>query len=274
RGGEVQRGASGLEAEIVGAEKTLQDLAPPRNPLEDLRRRKGYVEKEPDPGLGEPLPHHGRHELQLVVVHPDDVPFRGHVGDGVCEALVDGDVAPPPVAVELGRADGVVVERPDGAVAESVVVVLDLLLVEGDDEVVDAIDVQSARLAAGGTVPADPDASGLAEDRGQRGDQPAGARHPSAVVGIPPNWKPVGGYHQPRIGGTGGHGCSRVIRGLTLTRGRKKPEWRRSGEARERERGGEEPIRRSGRRVRLDTLGLYRCGGKPAPRCYQMIARR
>jgi hypothetical protein len=36
-------------------------------------------------------------------------------------------MGPPPVAVELERPDGIVIERPDRPVAESVVVVLDLL---------------------------------------------------------------------------------------------------------------------------------------------------
>ena len=60
-----------LEADEVGAEQSLEDLAPPRQLHEELLRRERDVEEEADRHVGAQRAQHHRHELQVVVVHPD-----------------------------------------------------------------------------------------------------------------------------------------------------------------------------------------------------------
>ena len=68
---EVLRGEPLLEADEVGAEEPAEDLRPQRHLHEQLDRRERNVEEEADPQVGSPGAQHRRHELQLVVVHPD-----------------------------------------------------------------------------------------------------------------------------------------------------------------------------------------------------------
>src|SRR5690606_39969814 len=125
-GCEVEGTAASLEAQVVRTEETFEDLAPPGEALEDLRWREGDVEEEPDLVVPKAFAQHRRDELELVVVDPDHVALLHDRGGGVGEALIDFHVGAPPVPMELRSADGVVVERPDGGVAEPVVVVGDL----------------------------------------------------------------------------------------------------------------------------------------------------
>ena len=77
------------------ARAPLDDLRPPRQPGEQLERRERDVQEEADRGVGPQGAHHRRHELQVVVVHPDDRVGRGDLGEPVGESLVDGDVGVP-----------------------------------------------------------------------------------------------------------------------------------------------------------------------------------
>ena len=84
------RGAAGeLEADQVGAEQALEDLAAPRQLLEELGRRERDVQVEADPQVGAQVAQHLRHQLELVVLHPDRGALGGHLGGLLGEALVD-----------------------------------------------------------------------------------------------------------------------------------------------------------------------------------------
>ena len=127
---EVLGGAGELEADQVGAEQALEDLAPPRQLAEQLGRRERDVQVEADPQVGAQLAQHRGHQLELVVLHPHDRALGGVLRGGVGEALVDRHVGVPPLAVELRLGHEVVVERPEGGVGEALVELLDLLLAE------------------------------------------------------------------------------------------------------------------------------------------------
>ena len=119
--------AGQLEADQVGAEQALEDLAAPRQLGEQLGGRERDVEVEADPQVGPLRAQHLRHQLELVVLHPDGRALGRHLGGPVGEALVDPDVGLPPLAVELRLGDEVVVERPERAVGEALVELLHLL---------------------------------------------------------------------------------------------------------------------------------------------------
>ena len=84
-------------------------------------RREGDVEEEADPHAGTLLAQHRRDQHELVVVHPDRGALGGERGSAVGEAPVHRDVGVPPVTPERRLGDGVVVERPQGAVGEALV---------------------------------------------------------------------------------------------------------------------------------------------------------
>jgi hypothetical protein len=126
RGGEVECCAPRLESQVVGAEKPLENLTTPREALEDVDRREWDMKEETDPGVGEPLPDQGRDELELVIVDPDLPTCPGGTCGGASEPLVDFLMGIPPVPVELEGSDGIVIEGPNGPIAEAVVVILDL----------------------------------------------------------------------------------------------------------------------------------------------------
>ena len=123
---EVGGGARQLEADQVRAQQPLEDLAAPRQLGEELGGREGDVEVEADPQVGALRAQHLRHQLELVVLDPHGRALGGDLGRLVGEALVDPDVGLPPLAVELRLGDEVVVERPEGAVGEALVELLDL----------------------------------------------------------------------------------------------------------------------------------------------------
>ena len=72
RTGEVAGVGNALEADHVGAEQALDDLAAPRQLRVDAVWRKRNVIEEPDREVGASLAQHLRNELQLIVLHPDD----------------------------------------------------------------------------------------------------------------------------------------------------------------------------------------------------------
>ena len=124
---EVLGRARPLEADHVGAEQPLEDLAAPRQLLEQLGGRERDVQEEADAHVGAELAQHRRDQLHLVVVHPHGGVLGGHLGGLVGEPLVDPDVGVPPLAVELRLGDDVVVERPQRGVGEPLVELLDLV---------------------------------------------------------------------------------------------------------------------------------------------------
>ncbi len=171
---EVLRAAGQLEADQVGAEQPLEDLAAPGQLLEELGRRERDVQEEADVEVGAQLAEHLRHQLQLVVVHPDGRALGRPVGGVLGEAPVHRDVRVPPLPVELRLGDDVVVERPQGGVGEALVEALDLLLGQRDRVQSHAVVVEGLQAGLGAARPADPDAVVGAHHRLDRGDQATG----------------------------------------------------------------------------------------------------
>ena len=196
---EVLGAAGQLEADQVGAEQALEDLAAPGQLLEQLGRREGDVQEEADVEVGPELAQHLRDELELVVVHPDGGALRRPVGGMGGEPPVDGDVGVPPLAVELRLRHRVVVERPEGGVGEPLVEALDLLGRQGDRVELHAVVVERLQPALGAARPADPDAVVGPHHRLDRGDQAAGRRPPLRLTvgpGDAVDRQPVGDDHE------------------------------------------------------------------------------
>ena len=196
--GEVPRAAGQLETDQVGAEQAVDDLAAPRQPHEQLDRRERDVQEEPDPHVRPEPPQQLRHQLQLVVVHPDGRAGGGDVGGRLGELRVDPLVGLPPDPVELRIDDRVVVQRPQGVVGEALVEALDVVGGQGDREQAQPVGGGRLQGDVGRAGPADPRAVPAGQDRGQRGDQPAG-RLPGlgAPVGqrLQVERQPVGDHH-------------------------------------------------------------------------------
>jgi archaeosine-15-forming tRNA-guanine transglycosylase len=82
--------------------------------------------------IGQAFAEHLRQEHQVVVVNPDDVVGPGHLHHGIAEPLVHPLIDLPRLRVVVCREVEVVEERPEGVVAEPVVVVLDIVRGEKD----------------------------------------------------------------------------------------------------------------------------------------------
>jgi hypothetical protein len=144
----------GLERDDVGAEQPIEDLLAPRQPGVDLRGREPHVQEEPDrPGVA--AAEQARYQHQVVVVHPPHAPST-RLDRG--EAFVHVAVGSPPAALEDRLLDQPVQQRPERAVREAVVVVLDLASAQRDGEEVDVETFDAARKLVGAAVPADPGA--------------------------------------------------------------------------------------------------------------------
>ncbi len=197
---EVRGVGAALEAEQVRAEQPVDHLAAPGQLGEDLVAGKRDVVEEADPDVAALLADHLRNQLQLVVVHPDRRPVLGLVHGGLRERPVDGHVRVPPPAMELGRRDDVVVQRPQRRVAEALVVVPDLIGGQADAHQVQVVGPERPGCGPRVAGPADPHAARLAHDRFQRADQPAGTRPPLclAVRALGPvDRQPAGHHHEP-----------------------------------------------------------------------------
>jgi hypothetical protein len=68
------------------------------------------------------------------------------------------------VAVELGSDNGIVVQRPQGSVAEAVVEAVDLFFAQGDRLLVDPIMKERRRIEIRDSWPSDPCTLGVLED--------------------------------------------------------------------------------------------------------------
>jgi hypothetical protein len=117
------------------------------------------VQEEADLEVGPLLAQHRRDELELVVLHPHRRALGGDLGRRVGEPLVDLHVGVPPVAVEGGLRHDVVVERPEGAVGEALVVVLDLFGGQLDGVQQQAVVFERRHLGVRDAGPADPGAA-------------------------------------------------------------------------------------------------------------------
>ena len=175
---EVGGAAGQLEADQVGAQEPLEQLAPPRQLLEQLGRGERDVQVEADPQVGPELAQHLGDQLHLVVLHPHQGTLVGQLGGLVGEPLVDLDVGVPPLTVELGLGHEVVVERPQGGVGETLVVALDVLGAHRHRVQVEAVDLERLEVLLGATGPAQPDPVLGAHDGLDRGDQTAGGGPP------------------------------------------------------------------------------------------------
>jgi hypothetical protein len=187
-----------VERHHVGAEQPEQDLLPPGQAREDVRRRPGHVQKEPNRLIGQPLPDQLRDEHEVVVVDPGErarpLAERGQRAFG--EDGVERLVALPPGALEAWFLDRVVQQRPQRRVGEPVVVVAELRGGQPDGQQPDVEPGSVGGIPFGTAVPADPRALVARHHRPQRGDQPAGRQLP-AVVAVPDR-QPVGHRHHRR----------------------------------------------------------------------------
>ncbi len=121
-----------MKADEVSAEETGEDLLSPGQVPEYLVRREGDVVEIADLCIGQALPEHLGQEHQVIVVNPDDVAGLDHFHHGVAELLVHPLINVPCLRVVVHEVVEVVEERPEGVVAESVVVVLDVVRREKD----------------------------------------------------------------------------------------------------------------------------------------------
>ena len=193
-----------LESQQVGAEQALDHLPAPRQLGEDLIAGERDVVEKADADVAAQLAQHPRHQLELVVVHPDGRPGRRLFGRRLREPPVDRHVRVPPPAMELRRGDDVVVERPQRRIAEALVVVPDLGLGQPDPDQVQAVGLERAWGRARIARPADPHAPGLAHDGLQGGNQATGTRPPlnSAVRALDPvDRQSAGDHHEAVLGG-------------------------------------------------------------------------
>ncbi len=141
------------------------------------------MQEEADPQVGAQLAEHRRHQLELVVLHPDRGALGRDVRRGLREPGVDQAVRLPPAALVGGCLDGVVVERPDRRVGLALVVALQLLGAQRHRVQPDSLQIERFGRGAGAAGPADPGAVMLGEDGVQRGDQPARAASPLPSLG-------------------------------------------------------------------------------------------
>ena len=108
------------------------------------------------------------HQLQLVVVHPDDRVLGGHGCGPLGEPLVDLHVGVPPGPVVLRLLDDVVVQRPQRGVGHALVVAVDLVLGQRHRDQRHAAGLEGLRGLAGRARPARP-----RRRRGRRRTAPA-----------------------------------------------------------------------------------------------------
>ena len=199
RSQEVRGVSPALEAQQIRAEQALDHLPPPRKLGEDLVAGERDVVEEPDADVAALGAYHPRHQLKLVIVHPDGRAGRRLGHSRLREVPVDRYVRIPPPTVKLRRGDDVVIQRPQGRVAEPFVVVEDLVRGQAHAHQVQAVRPERPGGGPGVSGPADPDALGLAHDRLERGDQPAGTGPPVRLafrVLDPVHRQPAGHHHE------------------------------------------------------------------------------
>src|ERR1700722_10628488 len=142
RAAEVGRVTIALEPDQVRAEQACDDLSPPRQLREDLVTRERDVDEDPDAQVAALFAEHQGDKLELIVIYPNGRADGCLLGCSLGESPVDAYVGIPPWPAELRRGDHVVIQGPQGGVAESLVVVADLLSGQSDPDQVHAGDVE------------------------------------------------------------------------------------------------------------------------------------
>ena len=103
---------------------------------------------------------HRRHELEVVVVDPDNRVSGCDVGQCHGKALVDVAIGVPLQAVVGRLPKGIVIQRPEPVVGESFVVELNFVGTDGNRVQVDAVDAEWFSVVVGISGPADPRTTG------------------------------------------------------------------------------------------------------------------
>src|SRR5205814_6450099 len=114
----------GVEACEVGPEDPIQECGAPavRQQAKDLVGGERNVQREANPDARELLLEQRRQKEELVVMYPYQVAGLGHLRDRVTEGSVDALVASPKALVVVDLGKEVMEQRPEGVVAESLVV--------------------------------------------------------------------------------------------------------------------------------------------------------
>ena len=175
---EVGGGTRSLESNEVGPQQSFDEFLTPRQATVELNRRERDVEEEPDTQIGTHLTQVRGNEVELVILHPHRGPFGGLLGGLLGEPLVDLLEGVPPLAVEHRLDHAVVIQRPQGGVGESLVVLLDLLGAERHRVDVVAIMVEGLDDLVRGAVPPDPCTTLALHDRLE-------CRHQTTRGGLP-----------------------------------------------------------------------------------------
>ena len=149
------------------------------------------MQEESDRQIGTLAAEHRRHQLELVVLHPDRRAVGCHLGQLGGKSLVDHHVGVPLVAVERRLTKGVVVQRPQTVVGEALVVPLDLVAADAHGVQIDPLDLERLGSVVGVARPAEPEPTRFAQHGQQRTHQAAGARCPPVVSAH--HREPVGG---------------------------------------------------------------------------------
>ncbi len=134
---EIGAARAGLKGKDVGAKQTLEHLAAPGQFGEQLYRGKRDVEIEADAMHFGLFSKHLWHELELIVLDPGNVVGPDVLGRQVGEPLIYRFIGAPPMPVKLRGSHRIVIERPQGAVAEAYIELLVLLLGQRYRDLVD-----------------------------------------------------------------------------------------------------------------------------------------
>ena len=145
-------------------------------------------------------PQHLRHQLQLVIVHPNSRSRRGGFGHGSRVPVVDRHVGVPPLPVERRASNRVVVQRPQGGIGKPEVKLLELGIVEGHGTQLDPRVLRRHDHLNTTAWPTDPHNRPACQRRCQCRDQAAGAQIPMhlPVALHPPDRQPVSHHDQLR----------------------------------------------------------------------------
>lgn len=182
-----------LKGQDIGSEQPLDDLATPRQAGKQLDGWKGNVQIEADRGVGNDHPEHRGDELELIVLDPGDVAGLERLSRHFGISLIDVHVRAPGVSVEFRSHYCIVVERPQGSVAETQIEPFELFLAERHWALLDAFMGERLGSEVCDAWPPDPRSVDLSQDRGERSHQPAGTGIPR--LSVPGNRQPIGHHY-------------------------------------------------------------------------------
>src|SRR5262249_27641087 len=98
-----------LKADDIRPKQPLDDLAPPGQPAEQLVRWKGNMQEKSDSQIRPQSTQNPRDKLQLVIVHPHDLPALRETRRRPRESQIQRDILLPPLAMKSRRPDGIVI---------------------------------------------------------------------------------------------------------------------------------------------------------------------